>query len=296
MKVLLHFLLASLAFAQTRQIAITIDDLPRGGDQPGPRSLARDLAFTRKFTAALGATPVTVFINASQSRAYTDAGLQALLALWRSQGAELGNHTFSHPDLNSIPLAEYQADILRGEPAIRLARGGTPSTYFRHPFLRTGATPEIKDSLAKFLTEHHYTPAPVTVDASDWMFARAYTTHRDPSYVLKEYLRHTALCLEYYEQRALAVFGRPIPHVLLIHANQLNADAMPQLLAFFASRGYQIVPLATALADPAYQTPDPYVGKGGYTWLTRWGIGKDLKPAPEPDEPLWLTEHYRLSR
>ena len=48
--------------------------------------------------------------------------------------------------------------------------------------------------------------------------------------------------------------------VLLLHANQLNADSMPELLAMMRRRGYQFVTLETALQDPAYRLPDRVCG------------------------------------
>jgi peptidoglycan/xylan/chitin deacetylase (PgdA/CDA1 family) len=215
LKFFLLLLVASLAFAQSRQLAITIDDLPRGGDKSGTRDLADTTAMTAKLTAALRGIPVTVFVNPGQARQLGDAGLAALLELWRKQGAEIGNHTFSHPDLNKIPLAEYQADILRSEPAIRTARGGSQSRYFRHPFLHTGPTEETKRGLADFLKEHNYLPAPVTIDTADWMFASVYLSSPEPDHVRDEYIRYMDSHASFFENRTLEVVGRPIPQILL---------------------------------------------------------------------------------
>jgi peptidoglycan/xylan/chitin deacetylase (PgdA/CDA1 family) len=292
-KLLFLLLIATLGLAQNRQLAITIDDLPRGGDKPGPRDLKDTAAMTAKLTAALQGIPVTVFINPGQARQYGEDGLAALLSLWRKQGAELGNHTFTHPDLNKVPLAEYQADILRAEPAIRQARGGTQSRYFRHPFLHTGPSEEVKRGLADFLLEHHYEPAPVTLDTSDWMFASVYLSSKEPRRVRDEYIRYMDAVTAFFEQRTLEVVGHDIPQILLIHANQLNADAMPDLLAMFRKRGYRIVSLEEALKNPAYQLADGYTGTNGFSWLHRWAAAKGLPPKREPGEPKWLLDAFK---
>jgi peptidoglycan/xylan/chitin deacetylase (PgdA/CDA1 family) len=284
---------ATLACAQPRQIAITIDDLPRGGDKSGNHDLADTIAMTAKLTSALRGIPVTVFVNPGQARQLGDAGLAALLELWRKQGAEIGNHTFSHPDLNKIPLSEYQADILRAEPAIRAARGGSQSRYFRHPFLHTGPTEATKRGLADFLQEHKYQPAPVTIDTSDWMFARVYTSSQWPQRVRDEYIRYMDSHAGFFEQRTLEVVGRDIPQILLIHANQLNADSMPELLAMFRKRGYKFISLENALKDPAYKLPDGYTGANGVSWLHRWAIAKGLPVKMEPDEPKWILDSFQ---
>ncbi len=271
-------------------MAITIDDLPRGGD--GAKDLASVRALTVKLMAALKGVPVTGFVNAQGAQALGDAGLQEILGLWTKQGAELGNHTFSHPDLNRVPLAEFEADLLRGEPAIRKARGGTQSRYFRHPFLHAGKDAEIKQALDAFLVKHRYTMAPVTLDTSDWMFAYVYARTADKAGLLQAYLLYMDSICEFYEKRAVEVTGREIAQILLIHANQLNADAMPDLLRLFAKRGYRIVGLAEALRDPAYGLPDGYLGTNGISWIHRWASAKGLTERWEPGEPKWLLEEY----
>ncbi|MBM3758858.1 MAG: polysaccharide deacetylase [Acidobacteria bacterium] len=247
---------------------------------------------TRQLIDALAGAPATIFVNSGQARYYTDQGLDELLALYRLPNIELGNHTFTHPDLNKIALAEYQAEILRAEPAIRKARGGTQSRYFRHTFLHVGPTKEIREGLRTFLKEHNYIEAPVSIDTSDWMFARVYTDTEDKAKFRKDYLDYMAATTAFFEQRAQAVLGQDIPQILLIHANQLNADSMPALLKLFRERGYQIVSLDQALQHPAYQQPDTYYGPSGFSWLHRWAITKGLKPVYEPEEPAWLKQAF----
>ena len=143
--------------------------------------------------------------------------------------------------------------------------------------------------MAAFLKEHAYIPAPVTIDTSDWLFASA-------SGVEKEYLTYMEGITAFFEQRAQAVLGRDIPHILLIHANQLNADTMPELLAMFRKRGYRFITLEQALKDPAYQLEDGYTGRNGFSWLHRWALGKGQKPVMEPPDPQWLIDRLKQSR
>src|SRR6516162_7800305 len=60
--------------------------------------------------------------------------------------------------------------------------------------------------------------------------------------------------------------------ILLLHANQLEADHIGELLELMRKRGYRFVTLEEALADPAYSLPDTYVGEDGTGWLDHWGI------------------------
>jgi hypothetical protein len=76
----------------------------------------------------------------------------------------------------------------------------------------------------------------------------------------------------------------------LLHANQLNADVMPQLLAMFRRRGYTFVTLEHALADAAYAQPEEYVGRGGFSWIHRWSRTKGMPGKAEPEPPPWVRE------
>ena len=143
MRCFLLLLCAAAAFGQARQVAITIDDLPRGGDDASRRDFASVERVTRKLLEPLRGIPVIGFVNAGQASAMGPGGLQKILRLWIDNGATLGNHSWSHPDLNAVGLGEYEESILRGEPAVTQALGHRP-LYFRHPYLHTGPTAEKK--------------------------------------------------------------------------------------------------------------------------------------------------------
>jgi len=136
-----------------RQVAITIDDLPRGGDL-GPADLASIRAMTEQLLRPFREQKIPVIGFVNQGRAGLSAtDLRQILDLWLDAGGSLGNHTYSHPDLNGMPLEQYTADILKGEPVLRaaLAARGKKLEFYRHPFLHTGPTPEVKRGLEQFL-------------------------------------------------------------------------------------------------------------------------------------------------
>jgi hypothetical protein len=95
-----------------------------------------------------------------------------------------------------------------------------------------------------------------------------------------------------FEKMSIQVAGREFPQILLIHASQMNADLMPDLLAMFRRRGYTFVTLDHALADPVYRLPDDYVGRNGFSWIHRWAKTKGIKMTPEPDPPSWVQKAY----
>lgn len=282
--------LAGLALAVCagpgREVAITVDDLPLQGT-PCEAVSIRDV--NAKLLAALRAAkaPVTGFVIGRQC----GEERSAIVKLWREAGAELGNHTWSHPDLNKTPLAEYEADILRNEEAL----GGKPR-YFRHPMLHAGKDAATQRGLEGFLAGRGYRVAPVTLDNSDWMFARAYSLARrrgDQAAMARirdAYVPYMESIFAFFETYAVKVTGREIRHVLLLHVSELNAEEAPALLRMIRARGYRFVTLDRALRDPAYRSPEEYAGPGGFSWLHRWALAKGTKPTPEPDEPEFIRK------
>jgi len=81
---------------------------------------------------------------------------------------------------------------------------------------------------------------------------------------------------------------------LIIHANDITADTLDEMLRRFAERGYKFVTLDNVMSDPAYQTKDTMVTKFGPTWLWRWNKSKgmDLDFAGDPDPPKWVMDLY----
>jgi peptidoglycan/xylan/chitin deacetylase (PgdA/CDA1 family) len=275
-----------------RTLAVTFDDLPLGGRVPR----AERAEVFRSLVSAIGPLrlPAIGFVNERQL--YVDGALDSsevgLLSAWLDAGLDLGNHSFSHPDLHRVALSAFTDDVQKGETVTRallVERGRTPG-YFRHPFLHTGRSIPIRDSLNAFLARHGYRVAPVTHDNAEWIFALAYeraTARRDraaAARVSDAYVPYMERKLEYWERQSLRLFDREIPQVLLLHANRLNADRLAELAGMLRRRGYRLVALDDALGDPAFASPDTYTGPAGISWLHRWaltrGPGQIL-----PDEP-----------
>jgi peptidoglycan/xylan/chitin deacetylase (PgdA/CDA1 family) len=283
-----------------REVAITFDDLPF---VPPELPLAEQRRRTDQLLRALAGAgaPVAGFVN--EGKLYVEGELDPqrveLLERWAAAGAELGNHTFGHRSLHNVGPVEYEREILRGEEVMRplLARRGRALRYFRHPFLRTGRDLETRDRIHAFLAAHDYRVAPVTMDNSDWIFARAYhdALARGPAGSAEakrlgaEFLAYMVRKTDYWERQTAALFGRQIRHVLLLHANEINADHLPRLLAALEARGYRFVTLDRALEDPAYGTPESFTAEAGISWVHRWVLSQGLEPlGDEPRTPEWV--------
>jgi peptidoglycan/xylan/chitin deacetylase (PgdA/CDA1 family) len=287
-----------VAQSQSREVAITIDDLPVA-------SGIKDNEFQQKLTTELLAklkknnVPAIGFVN--EGKLFRNDSLinerVDLLKQWLDTGLELGNHTYSHNSLNQIPAKDYIEDIVKGEKTIRglIENSGKELTYFRHPFLHTGTSKEVRDSVENFLKEHNYIIAPVTIDNSDWVFARGYEKaflQNDSSMMKKisdEYISYMVTKFEHFEFVSRELFGREIKQILLIHASKLNADHFNELAESMIKRGYKFISIKEALEDSAYNSPDTFYKNNGISWLHRWAItegrNKDIfktdYPVPE---------------
>lgn len=286
-----------------REVAVTFDDLPAPyGDLENLRYITTRLVESFKRNNV----PVVGFVN--EGKLYNRVGEVdariALLRAWVDAGYELGNHTFSHINMNRAPLPDYRDDIVRGETvtAMLMREKGAKLRYFRHPFLFTGTTPEYKRGLDEFLAQRGYTVAPVSVDNADYVFADVYhkakrrgdteTARR----VAEAYVPYMEVMFDYFERQSKAVVGREIKQILLVHANELNADRFDELAAMIKRRGYTFITLEQALADPAYKLPEAQT-TGGMSWLHRWRMARGEKAGErEPSEPDWVAELYRAGR
>lgn len=286
-----------------RTIAITLDDLPGVG---ADTSLERLRGMNRSILAALSQerVPAIAFVNEGRLQVDGERDARAgLLRDWIEAGMDLGNHTFSHRGLTHTPLVEYEGDVLRGEVVTRavLEAAGRRPVFFRHPFTQTGPTAAVKTGFEEFLAGHGYRVAPFTVEDADYLFNALYEAARaageaDRAARLREaYAAHQARMLDWFEGLARDLFGRDIAQVLLIHINGINADTLADRLAALRARGYRFVALEAALADPAYATPDRYVGPNGPSWLHRWSVAKGapLRLRDEPDPPAWVLDAWQ---
>ena len=294
MRILAALLLCvAAALRADREVAITIDDVPRGGDG-GARSLAGVREMTERLLKPFREQkiPVTGFVNAGRKVEFGPEGLREILDLWLDAGADLGNHSYSHLNINNVPLEAYTDDIVKGEPILRdaLAARGKKLEFYRHPFLFTGPAPQIKRGMQQFLDQRGYRVAPVTLDNSDYAFAVLYRKAEYQDRVKREYVPYMESIVSFFEGRSVEVVGREVPQILLIHASQLNADLMPELLAMFRRRGYRFVSLDRALADKAYRLPEEYAGRGGFSWIHRWSMTKGMAPKGEPEPAAWVLE------
>ncbi len=212
----------------------------------------------------------------------------------------VGNHTWSHPSAHRTPLDAYLADVRRGHEAVVTLRLAQKAVPFRFPYLNQGFDAPTRDAIFAQLDALGSRHAPVTIDTSDWLYARGYleAVHRGESDEAERWqqawlwnIQETTIIAEHL---ADDLFGRLPPQILLLHGNRLNADHLGQALDWYEQRGYRFIDLDEALSDPAYEEADLSTSPTGDShWLRlrrsreleRPDVLDEAEPATPPQDP-----------
>ncbi|RUR10991.1 polysaccharide deacetylase family protein [Legionella sp. km772] len=264
--VLFLFLLPSLVCAH-KTVVITIDDLPFVGDY---RNFHLNMIME---TLQQQRVPATGFIIASEVRHDN----WEMLHKFRDAGFGLGNHTFSHANLNRLSVAEYIQEIKKADS--RLTPVLTKPKYFRYPYLAMSNGAK-RNAILCYLKKKQYTVAPITIDSKDFVFNQrllAVPELKRRDYFLQEL---KPFYLDFIWQQTLKAEEHSQYHhnpeqsqILLIHANLLNAYALPDIIKLYKEQGYKFVSLKKALkgyevamnckpakpAPPTVASPDPHI-------------------------------------
>jgi peptidoglycan/xylan/chitin deacetylase (PgdA/CDA1 family) len=284
-----------------RAVAVTIDDLPAASNS---MSAATVTEMTAKLLGTLRdqKVPVVGFVNERKLYRFgeVDERIKAL-AMWLDYGFELGNHTFGHASLNRVGLPAWEDEVVAGENVTRLllADHKMKLRYFRHPYLHVGRDLQTRRQAEAFLTARGYHIAPVTLDAWDWMYAGVYEDAKKRGEIAlqgelaKSYLGYSDQVFAYSEKLSKQIMGYEPAQILLLHANQLEADHIGELIEVMRKRGYHFVTLEDALGDPAYSLPDTYVSEDGAGWLEHWAITQGKPPQGEPVFPQWVIDRSK---
>jgi peptidoglycan/xylan/chitin deacetylase (PgdA/CDA1 family) len=294
MKRVLWAVVLACAFSGTAsgatEMAITIDDLPTHG--PLPQGMQR-LAIAEQIISVLKrhAVPeVYGFVNGKQIRdnpEHTD-----ILRMWLQAGLRVGNHAFSHPNLNRVPAADYIADIERNEAVLAEVAGPRWGRIFRYPYLHEGDTPQKRHAVRRWLAAHGYQIAQVTVYFDDWAWNDAYARCMGRSdsgsiqWLKQSFLEAAVRRLEWSQAVSKVVLGRQIKHILLLHLGAFDALMLDELLEAYRTAGVTMIGLKPAMADPAYKLDPNLVWDGELTFLLQVARARNLSIPPDPTIPL----------
>jgi len=257
----------------THPLLVTVDDLPIPSRRLHPDDAGRE-RLTRGLLAVLAKHDVKA-VGLVTWRNVSGPADERLLDLWLEAGHELGHHSFSHPDYPRTETGAYVADMERGRAALAafLEKRGRRPRFFRFPFLREGDTPEKLARMREWLAATGQRSLPVTIDDQDWSFEEPWLAAAKAGDAARlarlgeDYQHMLRLEALVYTAAGDALFERPTPQVLLLHANAVGAAQWDALFTWLEGRGFRFATADAVLADPAFADPPAFVGRyGGSLW------------------------------
>jgi peptidoglycan-N-acetylglucosamine deacetylase len=240
------------AARQPVNIALTFDDLPAHGSLPAGETR---LSVAKAILVALKARHVReAYGFVTGGFGVGDPESAQVLAAWRAAGQPLGNHSWSHANLDTVDPDDYTADILRNEAVIAQLMADRDWRWFRYPFLAEGADPERRAKVRTFLAARGYRVASVTLNFDDWAYndpyARCVALGDTAAIAQLEQRWLTAARKSLEQSRATTRPGTPL--VALLHVGAFTAHMMPALLTQWGNQGARYVGLAQAERHQLY--------------------------------------------
>jgi len=238
----LIILIIPVGFAQTREIALTIDDMPFVGES---KNFHLNLIIEALQANNIPATGFVIAGEISQAN-------WEMLNKFREAGFGIGNHTMTHANLNKMTSDAYIHEISKADKI--LAPVLTKPKFFRYPYMAVGEGSK-KETVKNYLLTKHYQAAPITIDSKDFIFnqlllsvdqneRRFFLNVLKPCYV--DFIWEQTLKAE--EHNRLAKKSNQA-QILLIHANLLNAYVLQDIIKMYLNNGYTFVTLEQALGS-----------------------------------------------
>lgn len=279
-----------------QKLAITFDDLPLNGELPPGVTRVEITKNTLAILKQQHLPAVYGFINAKKLEGSTD-GAEAL-KMWAAE-EPVGNHTYSHLDLNQNTPEAFEREIAENEPVLELLKpstGSAPSSgndwhWLRYPFLREGDTLEKRNAVRDYLKAHGYKIAQVTLDWEDYLWNSAYARcfakndAKSIEWLRASYLETASKYIDLNRELAKMLFGHDINYVLLMHLGSFSSTILPDALDLLKKKGLTLVTLQEAESDPVYEI-DPAAGSlNGGTLLDQLMDARKIKYPAVVEKP-----------
>jgi uncharacterized protein (TIGR02246 family) len=265
---LLPVLSAAGETAGPRPVLVTVDDLPIAQHTLAtPEERKR---ITRALLAALAKHKIRAVALVTWANAILPSDAE-LLRMWLDAGHELGNHSWNHLSYTATDSETYIADIEKARARLEefLKPLGKKSRFFRFPFLREGDTREKLEAMRRYLDATGQINLPVTIDNDDWAYAAPWTAARRAgdkralARVAEQYHEHLHQAFRRNEANGDRLFGRPVPQILLLHANEVGSAQWDALFTWVEQTGHVFATADEVLADAALREPNHYVNEWG---------------------------------
>jgi len=264
-------LISNSLTCSTKEIAITIDDLPFVGIPKNTSYHSEGLIVVQNIIKSLHSHQITAtgFVVGKQVNKNTLPALQAFI----NAGHNIGNHSWTHADYNKISIEQFEKETQRTHKLIK--HWIKKPFYYRFPYLREGLSIETKQRATEVLSSLDYQNTPVSIDNDEWKFNSEYINalekgeHKNAQKIAQEYIQHMKERTLFFQQLAKKKLGRDVKHILLLHMNKINADQLHNLLTWYSDNNWNFVTVEEALTDPLYSTPDSYIGERGLSKIER---------------------------
>jgi peptidoglycan/xylan/chitin deacetylase (PgdA/CDA1 family) len=284
----LGLLAALCGTCAAQKLAITLDDLPLNGSLPPGVTRVETTKNVLAMLKKQHVPPVYGFINAKRLEGSED-GAEAL-KLWAAM-EPVGNHTYTHADLETNSAEAFERDIEENEPALELLDAKDNWHWLRYPYLHEGETVEKRRAVRAYLKEHGYRIAQVSLDWEDylWNFAYARCAAKGDQKAIEwlhdSYLSTASEFLDLGREQAKLVYGHEISYVLLMHLGAYSSTILPDALDLLKKKGFKLVTLEEAESDPAYEgDPDVELHDAG-GFLDQWMQVKQIKYPAHAEKP-----------
>ena len=160
-----------------------------------------------------------------------------LVAELVARGHEIGNHSATHPHMAQLSGAQIREELRQCSELVRSITG-KPTTLFRPPY------GEYNDSVVRISREEGYECVQWNVDSLDWKNISA-----------QDMINR---CTKNLSSGDIVLFHNDSKYIL---------DALPQILEYYISKGYKIIPVSQLLLD-------------GDTWIDHTGKQHLNTPTP----------------
>src|SRR4051812_26896335 len=218
-----------------KQVAITFDD----GPDPEWTPKILDVLKQEKATA-------TFFLIGIQADKYADITSRVY-----DEGHEIGNHTFTHPDISNISPTFMRLELNLTE-RLFASRLGMRTIMFRPPY-SIDQEPDTADQVRplEITQDMGYTSIGDKIDPNDWRD----NPHRTAEQISSDVIAHLPPC---------AANDIRCGNVILLHDGggdrSETVRALPMIIEGIRARGYEVVPLHQLLGKTRADVMPPLAG------------------------------------
>ena len=174
----------------------------------------------------------TFFLVGFWAEKHPDLGAELV-----ARGHEIGNHSATHPHMAQLTDAKIREELRQCSELVRSITG-KPTTLFRPPY------GEYNNSVVRVSREEGYECVQWNVDSLDWKNISAHDM--------------VSRCTKDVNPGDIVLFHNDSKYIL---------EALPQILEYYISNGYIIIPVSKLLLE-------------GDTWIDH--TGKQHLSTPEP--------------